>query len=134
MSFRVGIWTEYVPNLWYEFLWIYFYLQYNSNCIHLKSSVTVSLENVLLDVKELGKGKDLVRKECSLHDHAVLKGFLQSSDTQLDKLQKDAKTAEVPFLSVTKHFLNTKPDYLNLKLNPFIGGFQQCGALLWGEF
>lgn len=55
----------------------------------------VSLENVLLDVKELGKGMELIRRECSLHDHAVLKGFLQASDPQLDKLQKDAKTAEV---------------------------------------
>jgi hypothetical protein len=55
----------------------------------------VSLENVLLDVRELGKGMDLIRRECSLHDHSVLKGFLQTSDTQLDKLQKDAKTAEV---------------------------------------
>lgn len=55
----------------------------------------VSLENVLLDVRELGKGMDLIRRECSLHDHSVLKGFLQASDTQLDKLQKDAKTAEV---------------------------------------
>lgn len=55
----------------------------------------VSLENVLLDVKELGKGMELIRRECSLHDHAVLKSFLQASDPQLDKLQKDAKTAEV---------------------------------------
>uniref|UniRef100_A0A8C1X5X6 Formin-like 3 n=1 Tax=Cyprinus carpio TaxID=7962 RepID=A0A8C1X5X6_CYPCA len=58
-------------------------------------AAAVSLENVLLDVRELGKGMDLVRRECSLHDHTVLKGFLQTSDTQLDKLQKDAKTAEV---------------------------------------
>lgn len=56
----------------------------------------VSLENVLLDVRELGKGMDLIRRECSLHDHSVLKGFVQASDAQLDKLQKDAKTAEVP--------------------------------------
>lgn len=55
----------------------------------------VSLENVLLDVRELGKGMDLIRRECSLHDHSVLKGFLQTSNTNLDKLQKDAKTAEV---------------------------------------
>lgn len=55
----------------------------------------MSLENVLLDVRELGKGMDLIRRECSLHDHSVLKGFLQASDTPLDKLQKDAKTAEV---------------------------------------
>ena len=55
----------------------------------------VSLENVLLDVRELGKGMDLIRKECSLHDHSVLKGFIHASDPQLDKLQKDAKAAEV---------------------------------------
>lgn len=63
----------------------------------------MSLENVLLDVRELGKGMDLIRRECSLHDHSVLKGFLQANDTQLDKLQRDAKTAEVlkhPFLDL----------------------------------
>lgn len=49
----------------------------------------------MIDVRELGKGMDLIRRECSLHDHSVLKSFLQTSDTQLDKLQKDAKTAEV---------------------------------------
>ena len=49
----------------------------------------------MLDVRELGKGMDLIRRECSLHDHSVLKGFLQTSDTQLDKVQKDAKMAEV---------------------------------------
>lgn len=70
--------------------------------------MAVSLENVLLDVKELGKGMDLVRRECSLHDHAILKSFHQTSDTQLDKLQKDAKTAEVSFLSFRKHFLAIK--------------------------
>uniref|UniRef100_A0A671R794 Formin-like protein 3 n=1 Tax=Sinocyclocheilus anshuiensis TaxID=1608454 RepID=A0A671R794_9TELE len=67
-------------------------------------AAAVSLENVLLDVKELGKGMDLVRRECSLHDHAVLKGFLQTSDTQLDKLQKDSKTAEEAFNNVVLYF------------------------------
>lgn len=55
----------------------------------------MSLENVLLDVRELGKGMDQIRRECSLHDHPVLKGFVQGSDSQLDTLQRDAKTAEV---------------------------------------
>ncbi|XP_051962120.1 formin-like protein 3 isoform X2 [Xyrauchen texanus] len=67
-------------------------------------AAAVSLENVLLDIKELGKGMDLVRRECSLHDHAILKGFLQTSDTQLDKLQKDAKTAEEAFNNVVLYF------------------------------
>uniref|UniRef100_A0A3Q1B482 Uncharacterized protein n=1 Tax=Amphiprion ocellaris TaxID=80972 RepID=A0A3Q1B482_AMPOC len=67
-------------------------------------AAAVSLENVLLDVRELGKGMDLIRRECSLHDHSVLKGFVHSSDTQLDKLQKDAKTAEEAFGSVVNYF------------------------------
>ncbi|XP_067302216.1 formin-like protein 3 isoform X4 [Pseudorasbora parva] len=67
-------------------------------------AAAVSLENVLLDVKELGKGMDLVRKECSLHDHAILKGFHQTSETQLDKIQKDAKTAEEAFNNVVHYF------------------------------
>lgn len=76
-------------------------------CLRASLSL-VSLENVLLDVRELGKGMDLIRKESSLHDHSVLKGFLQTSDTQLDKLQKDAKTAEV---------LTPPPSYQNYKRN-----------------
>ncbi|KAJ8265673.1 hypothetical protein COCON_G00147720 [Conger conger] len=67
-------------------------------------AAAVSLENVLLDVRELGKGMDLIRRECSLHDHPVLKGFLQASDPQLDKLQRDAKTAEEAFNNVVNFF------------------------------
>lgn len=61
----------------------------------------MSLENVLLDVRELGKGMELIRRECSMHDHPVLKGFVQASDPQLDKLQRDAKTAEVQTPSIS---------------------------------
>ncbi|KAJ8260130.1 hypothetical protein GJAV_G00177390 [Gymnothorax javanicus] len=70
----------------------------------IDKAAAVSLENVLLDVRDLGRGMDLVRKECGLHDHAVLKGFLQTSDPQLEKLQKDAKTAEEAFNSVVHYF------------------------------
>lgn len=56
---------------------------------------TVSLENVLLDVKELGRGMELIRRECSIHDNSVLRNFLSTSEGGLDKLQRDARTAEV---------------------------------------
>lgn len=56
---------------------------------------TVSLENVLLDVKELGRGMELIRRECSIHDNSVLRNFLSANEGKLDKLQRDAKTAEV---------------------------------------
>lgn len=55
----------------------------------------MSLENVLLDVKELGRGMDLIRRECSLHEHSILRNFLIANEGKLDRLQKDAKTAEV---------------------------------------
>lgn len=56
---------------------------------------TVSLENVLLDVKELGRGMELIRRECGIHDNSVLRNFLSTNEGKLDKLQRDAKTAEV---------------------------------------
>lgn len=111
----------------------------------------MSLENVLLDVRELGKGMDLIRRECSLHDHSVLKGFVQASDAQLDKIQKDAKTAEVPQRSRCDSGKNRRgaswlPALRPLcfltrdssTLSPFSspplpGGLQQRGELLRGE-
>uniref|UniRef100_A0A674KG31 Formin like 3 n=1 Tax=Terrapene triunguis TaxID=2587831 RepID=A0A674KG31_9SAUR len=61
----------------------------------VEKAAAVSLENVLLDVKELGRGMDLIRRECSIHDNSVLRSFLGASEGRLEKLQKDAKTAEV---------------------------------------
>lgn len=58
-------------------------------------ATAVSLENVLLDVKELGRGMELIRRECSIHDNSVLRNFLTTNEGKLDKLQRDAKTAEV---------------------------------------
>lgn len=58
----------------------------------------VSLENVLLDVRELGKGMDLIRKESSHHDNSVLRNFVSANDGKLDKIHKDARTAEVSTL------------------------------------
>lgn len=50
---------------------------------------------MLLDVKELGRGMELIRQECSIHDNSVLRNFLSTNEGKLDKLQRDAKTAEV---------------------------------------
>lgn len=115
----------------------------------------VSLENVLLDVRELGKGMELIRRECSLHDHSVLKGFVHTSDAQLDKLQKDAKAAEVsntvliPNVSTRKcenrhdatlltHIQSLNRHCLQTMLPLWhcpriLGSLQQCGELLWRE-
>ncbi|XP_030740601.1 formin-like protein 3 [Echinops telfairi] len=70
----------------------------------VEKAATVSLENVLLDVKELGRGMELIRRECSLHDNSVLRAFLSTSEGKLDKLQRDAKTAEEAYNAVVRYF------------------------------
>lgn len=60
----------------------------------------VSLENVLLDVKELQRGLELTKREYTMHDHnTMLKDFIQSNEGKLKKLQDDAKIAQVPVCS-----------------------------------
>lgn len=59
----------------------------------------VSLENVLLDVKELQRGLDLTKREYTMHDHnTMLKEFIHNNEGKLKKLQDDAKIAQVFFL------------------------------------
>uniref|UniRef100_A0A8C8RYQ7 Formin like 3 n=1 Tax=Pelusios castaneus TaxID=367368 RepID=A0A8C8RYQ7_9SAUR len=70
----------------------------------VEKAAAVSLENVLLDVKELGRGMELVRRECSLHDNSILRSFLGASEGRLEKLQKDAKTAEDAYNTVVRYF------------------------------
>ncbi|XP_067385687.1 formin-like protein 3 isoform X2 [Emydura macquarii macquarii] len=70
----------------------------------VEKAAAVSLENVLLDVKELGRGMELVRRECSLHDNSILRSFLGASEGQLEKLQKDARTAEDAYNMVVRYF------------------------------
>lgn len=56
----------------------------------------VSLENVLLDVKELQRGMDLTKREYSMHGHnTMLKDFITHNESKLKKLQDDAKIAQV---------------------------------------
>lgn len=56
----------------------------------------VSLENVLLDVKELQRGMELTKREYSMHGHnTMLKDFIAHNENKLKKLQDDAKIAQV---------------------------------------
>lgn len=64
--------------------------------MYLFSFTVVSLENVLLDVKELQRGMDLTRREYSMHGHnTMLKDFIHLNESKLKKLQDDAKIAQV---------------------------------------
>uniref|UniRef100_F6SY29 Formin like 3 n=1 Tax=Ornithorhynchus anatinus TaxID=9258 RepID=F6SY29_ORNAN len=69
----------------------------------VEKAAAVSLENVLLDVKELGRGMELLRRENGLHDNGVLRAFLSANEARLDKLQRDARTAEA-YNAVVRYF------------------------------
>ncbi|XP_064899783.1 formin-like protein 3 isoform X3 [Columba livia] len=70
----------------------------------VEKAAAVSLENVLLDVKELGRGMELLRRECGLHESGVLRAFLAASEGKLERLQKDARTAEDAYTAVVRYF------------------------------
>ncbi|KAM3657483.1 formin-like protein 3 isoform 5-T5 [Ammospiza maritima maritima] len=70
----------------------------------VEKAAAVSLENVLLDVKELGRGMELLRRECGQHESAVLRSFLGGSEAQLERLQRDARTAEDAYNTVVRYF------------------------------
>lgn len=59
----------------------------------------MSLENVLLDVKELQRGMELTRREYGMHGHnTLLKDFIAHNEGKLKKLQDDAKISQVRVL------------------------------------
>ncbi|XP_027763662.1 formin-like protein 3 isoform X4 [Empidonax traillii] len=70
----------------------------------VEKAAAVSLENVLLDVKELGRGMELLRRECGMHESAVLRSFLGGNEGQLERLQRDARTAEDAYNTVVRYF------------------------------
>ncbi|KAJ8255781.1 hypothetical protein COCON_G00196450 [Conger conger] len=76
------------------------------NEIHyVEKAAAVSLENVLLDVRELQRGMELTKREYSMHGHnTMLKDFIAHNEGRLKKLQDDAKVAQDAFDEVVKFF------------------------------
>uniref|UniRef100_A0A672M940 ADP-ribosylation factor-like protein 6-interacting protein 6 n=1 Tax=Sinocyclocheilus grahami TaxID=75366 RepID=A0A672M940_SINGR len=72
---------------------------------YIEKAAAVSLENVLLDVKELQRGMDLTRREYSMHGHnSLLKDFIHHNEARLKKLLDDARIAQDAFDDVVKFF------------------------------
>uniref|UniRef100_A0A670KEK4 Formin like 3 n=1 Tax=Podarcis muralis TaxID=64176 RepID=A0A670KEK4_PODMU len=96
----------------------------------VEKAAAVSLENVLLDVKELGRGMELIRRECSLRDHSILRSFLNANEGKLDRLQKDAKTAEEAYNTVVRYFgespKTTPPSVFFPVFARFIRSYKVC--------
>lgn len=77
-----------------------YFEQYPIVCVCVRA-ISVSLENVLLDVKELQRGMDLTKREYSMHGHnTMLKDFITHNEGKLKKLQDDAKIAQVNLTSL----------------------------------
>lgn len=72
---------------------------------YVEKAAAVSLDNVLLDVKELQRGMDLTKREYSMHGHnTLLKDFITHNEGKLKKLQDDAKIAQDAFDEAVKFF------------------------------
>uniref|UniRef100_A0A8C4GEC5 Formin-like 2a n=1 Tax=Dicentrarchus labrax TaxID=13489 RepID=A0A8C4GEC5_DICLA len=72
---------------------------------YVEKAAAVSLENVLLDVKELNRGLELTKREYSMHGHnTMLKDFIAHNESKLKKLQDDAKIAQDAFDEAVKFF------------------------------
>ncbi|KAG5833857.1 hypothetical protein ANANG_G00280360 [Anguilla anguilla] len=72
---------------------------------YVEKAAAVSLDNVLLDVRELQRGMELTKREYSMHGHnTLLKDFIAHNEGKLKKLQDDAKIAQDAFDDVVKFF------------------------------
>jgi hypothetical protein len=70
--------------------------------------VSVSLENVVCDVKECQRGMDLSWREYSMHGHnPLLKDFISKHETRLQKLQEDAHIAQARKHTFTHTHIHT---------------------------
>ncbi|KAK5890953.1 hypothetical protein CgunFtcFv8_018252 [Champsocephalus gunnari] len=71
---------------------------------YVDKAAAVSLENVLLDVKELQRGMDYSWREFSVSHNAILKDFISRHEARLSKLSEEAHIAQDAFEDAVKFF------------------------------
>lgn len=85
-------------------------LNFDSELFCIDKASQVSLENVIVDVAELEKGMEVVRKEASVEQRGksapnlVLKDFLANSEEKLKKISADTKVAQENFKDCLEFF------------------------------
>lgn len=82
-------------------------LNFDSELVALEKSASVCIENILVDISELEKGMDLVRREVSSpHFPAAspLREFLAASEDKLRRLRQDATAAVNQFRDCVEAF------------------------------
>lgn len=84
-------------------------LDFHTELFHVDKAAQVSLENVMVDVNELEKGMEVVRKEADVRNNKIvsnpiLKDFLMNSEEKLRKLKTEAKNAQNMFKECVEYF------------------------------
>lgn len=83
-------------------------LDFDTELFYIDKAAQVSMENVLVDVTELEKGMDHVRREADVKNkgpqNIVLRDFLNNSEDKLRKLKQDTKNAEEAFKQCVEYF------------------------------
>lgn len=83
-------------------------LNFDNELICIDKASQVSLENVFIDVNELEKGMEIVRKEVELRgknaQNHILKDFLANSEDKLKKIRSDQKVAQDAFKECLEYF------------------------------
>jgi hypothetical protein len=75
---------------------------------YIEKAATVSLENVLMDIRELEKGMDMTKREYEARKDrdppVILSDFLANSEDKMKKLNQDAKTAQEAYSQVVEYY------------------------------
>jgi hypothetical protein len=83
-------------------------INFDHELICVEKASQVSLENVFIDVAELEKGMEIVRKEIDLRGKGVqnhiLKDFLNNSEEKLKKIRADSKCAQDAFKECLEYY------------------------------
>lgn len=83
-------------------------LDFNTELFYIDKAAQVSLENVVVDVHELEKGMENVRKEADVRNKGannhVLKDFLTNSEEKVRKLKQESKIAQDAFKECVEYF------------------------------
>uniref|UniRef100_U5EVY0 Putative neuron projection morphoproteinsis n=1 Tax=Corethrella appendiculata TaxID=1370023 RepID=U5EVY0_9DIPT len=83
-------------------------MNFDSELFFIDKAAQVSLENVIVDVNELEKGMEIVRKEALNQSKGpqnhVLRDFLNNSEDKLKKIKQDCKNAQDVFKECVEYF------------------------------
>ncbi|XP_075237526.1 formin-like protein [Lycorma delicatula] len=83
-------------------------LSFDSELMYIDKAAVVSLENVIIDVNELEKNMEGVKKEAEVRKErtnpSVLKDFLHNSEDKLRRLKADCRVAQDSFTECVEFF------------------------------